>query len=144
MNDSQQPTTASNNPFRSPIAEATLVEGSPNRKVTGNADGLMNIAKRTFLAWEKLRLLYLAICGIVTMVTSLVLFGFNLRFELLFSVVICGIFANLCYFAAPIVDTYFSWIGLPSKAIRIGLFTLGTLFTCVGAVCVLSSLANTI
>jgi hypothetical protein len=39
--------------------------------------------------------------------------------------------ANLCYFAGPIVETYIVWLGFRAAWVRIVLFVLGTLFSCI-------------
>ena len=134
MSNSSEPAP---NPYKAPMVEATAVDVATK---VNDPNSIMAIAKRTFIAWEKLRLLYLLICGIVTFASayfSRVSFG---AIEFFAAIIVGGVFANVCYFAAPVVETYMSWIGLKSQAIRISLFVVGTLITCFGAAVTLSGL----
>lgn len=114
------------NPFSTPIA----METHPAATSEASRNSLGEIARSTFLAWEKLRLLYIAILGFFT----LVLCGSQLRdVDLLLMVIGGGVFANLCYFAGPVLETYVSWLGLKGLWFRWLLFSVGTLFTMVMA-----------
>lgn len=87
---------------------------------------LLLIAKQTFLAWEKLRLVYLAVLVPFTLLlTGEALF----QVEVFWLVIGGGVFANLCYFAGPLVETYVRWLGYQQRWPRWCLFITGTLFT---------------
>lgn len=103
---------------------------------TASNSNLMEIARSTFLAWEKLRFLYIGLLGTLT----LLLCGREIVNIEILMIVIAGAFvANVCYFAGPILETYVSWLGLKGKWFRWMLFTVGTLFTMVLAVAFLAA-----
>lgn len=111
------------NPFQSPPIEERAAEVRP----TG--DTLQEIGRSVFLAWEKIRPLYnLALVAIVLCTTWLI--GFNILWTAEFwGTTLGGAFiANLCYFAAPISETYVSWLGFQGEKMRWPLFLLGTAF----------------
>jgi hypothetical protein len=127
----------SENPYSSPL----VLETSPEHKTsaapftTASNSNLMEIARSTFLAWEKLRFLYIGLLGTLT----LLLCGREIvNIEILMLVIAGAFVANVCYFAGPILETYVSWLGLKGKWFRWMLFTVGTLFTMVLAVAFLA------
>ena len=119
------------NPFSTPAteSEAGTVE-------TRNSLG--SIARSTFLAWEKLRVIYLAILGIATLLMAL-LDGWKMVSEFEFWLILIqgAVVTNLGYFAGPVVDTYVSWLGLRSNWLRPTLFILGTVFSVGMAIAIL-------
>ncbi|MBN8602387.1 MAG: hypothetical protein J0M26_15240 [Planctomycetes bacterium] len=120
----------SDNPYSSPVVELqpTIPASNPN--------SLSEIARATFLAWEKLRLIYIGILGIWTLLIS----GRHIAsVEILSLVIVGGLISNVLYFAAPIVDTYVRWLGYTGKWVRILLFVAGTLVTMIFALGALSS-----
>ena len=122
----------SDNPFASPTAESVT---STKKDEANETFGM--IAKRTFLAWEKLRIVFVAILGLMTL-----LLGFgeltNVKF---WTVVIPGaIAANICFFAGPIVETYVTWLGFESIVLRVAMFTFGTLLSLILAAGALAGL----
>jgi len=119
----------SENPYSSPSVDGP---DTPTKQIE-SASNLSEIAKRTFLAWEKLRLAYLAILALVTVASFFVIGNVSVG-EFIFAAVFGGILANVCYFAAPMVETYIGWLGFPTRALRIALFALGTGFTALMAV----------
>ena len=120
----------SDNPYSSPVVELqpTLPASNPN--------SLSEIARATFLAWEKLRLIYIGILGIWTLLIS----GRHIAsVEILSLVIVGGLISNVLYFAAPIVETYVRWLGYTGNWVRILLFVAGTLVTMIFALGALSS-----
>lgn len=120
----------SDNPYSSPVVELQPIIPAPN------PNSLSEIARATFLAWEKLRLIYIGILGIWTLLIS----GRHIAsVEILSLVIVGGLISNVLYFAAPIVDTYVRWLGYTGKWVRILLFVGGTLVTMIFALGALSS-----
>ena len=121
------------NPYTAPTDAPLPVE-------TSNERSLMEIAKSTFLAWEKLRIFYIAILAIFCIVCILVVSSVQANtmaglsrswVELLFALIGGAVFANVCFFAGPIVETYAYWLGASAGWLRISLFAIGTIFTSV-------------
>ena len=121
------------NPYTAPTDTPLPVE-------TGDERSLMEIAKSTFLAWEKLRIFYIAILAIFCIVCILVVSSVQANtmaglshswVELLFALIGGAVFANVCFFAGPIVETYVCWLGASAGWLRISLFAIGTIFTSV-------------
>ena len=96
---------------------------------------MRQIARTTFLAWERLRLIYISVLGVLTLLLGWGSFGV---FEYWLTVAAGAVVANVCFFAGPIVETYITWLGYQGKWLRTLLFTVGTLFTCVLAVAALA------
>ena len=119
------------NPYSSPAESSEM----PITAATQPQDSLDTIARRTFLAWEKLRLIYLAICGGVTLLLGMTgaIEGLG-TWEYWQRVIAGGIFANVMYFAGPVMETYLTWLGSKSLWPRYILFAAGTLFTVVLAI----------
>ena len=101
------------NPYTAPTDTPLPVE-------KGDERSLMEIAKSTFLAWEKLRIFYIAILAIFCIVCILVVSSVQANtmaglshswVELLFALIGGAVFANVCFFAGPIVETYVCWLG---------------------------------
>lgn len=124
------------NPFSAPQAvnPATAVGQEAAPPTT-----LGQIGKRVFLEWEKMRLAYIGILVIFT-----ILIGLSELANPAFWVValVGAVVSNLCYFLGPIVETYVTWLGLRSVAIRWGMFIVGTLFTMAGAAAVILTLSS--
>lgn len=107
------------------------------------AESVWGIARATFLAWEKLRLVYIVTLGAATVALSfvdrpLLLYSFKFWAE----VGVGAVVANLCYFAGPAIETYATWLGVRTPWIRPTLFVLGTLFTFLLAVCMVMSILD--
>ena len=123
------------NPFAAPVKDPTLVaELAPD----GPTPTLGRIAKRVFLAWEKLRVLYIAIAGAVTLLLGL---PHVHKIEFWGTVIVGGLVSNACFFLGPVAETYLTWLGLHAKWLRSLLFAMGTLFTIIGAAVAVLSLA---
>ena len=127
---------ASDNPFSAPQASssAKVVEKEAAQPTT-----LGQIGKRVFLEWEKLRLAYIGILVIFTVLIGLPQWGNPAFWVVAF---FGAIVANVCYFLGPIVETYVTWLGLRSLAVRWSMFILGTLFTMAGAAAVILALPS--
>ena len=117
----------SSNPFSAPSdVAATIVRESSEQDLSFGA-----IAKRTFLAWEKLRVVYIAILGIETIAFGLIVYPLIIELEFWGGVVVGAILANICFFAGPITETYVAWLGYPTRALRIVMFLTGTAFSSI-------------
>ena len=126
------------NPYTSPQAD-TFVSSSDSEGVAEST--LLQVAKRVFLDWEKMRLIYI---GVLVAFTLLVGFS-ELGNPVFWGVSIVGaIIANLCYFLGPIVDTYVSWLGFRSVALRWTMFVLGTLLTMAGVLVTILTIPETL
>ena len=124
------------NPFSAPQSEGP---GANAGQTTAQPTKLGHIAKRVFLDWEKLRLAYIGI-----LVAFTILIGWSQLGDLEFwgIAIFGGVVANLCYFLGPIVETYVTWLGLRSVAIRWIMFVAGTLFTMAGALVAIITVSN--
>lgn len=89
------------------------------------------IAKQTCLAWERLRIVYVAVLGGTTLLFTPVILDHPL---LIFSIAFGAVFANLCFFAGPAVETYVRWLGYRELWVRKLLFLSGTFFAWILAV----------
>ncbi|MBL8854737.1 MAG: hypothetical protein JNK57_12290 [Planctomycetaceae bacterium] len=116
------------NPYSVPRSDspAVLAEKVPA------ARPLQTIARETFVAWELLRVVYIVVLGVLTIVLTGV--GGLLDAKLLFFLIECGIVANIAYFAGPVVETYIRWLGYEQTWPRWVMFALGTLLSMVLAV----------
>lgn len=122
--------------------ENPYATNSPNSatsdQVTKNDDrSLQSIARKVFLAWEKLRVVYVFLLAAFT----LVLAGFDglTQWSVLRLVVEGAIVANVAYFAGPVVETYVRWLGYDRTWPRWVMFVGGTLLSMGLALVVLSS-----
>ena len=95
--------------------------------------------KSIFLAWEKLRIIYNAILAAIVLVFVICdpeMLVLNVRY--LVALVYLCVVANVLFFAGPAVEAYAAWLGFNSKALRLALFGLGTIFAGLLAVLVMS------
>lgn len=118
------------NPYLSPEA--------PSELTTDGDESLDVIARKTFRAWEEMRLVYIGVMIVVTAVTCLIDPFTVLGSPRFWMVGIVGvIIANVCYFAGPLLDTYVTWVGFRVDWLRPLIFVLGTLFaSCLAVVVV--------
>lgn len=122
------------NPYTAPV---TTSNDDDLARPTHVASSLLEIARRTFLAWEKLRLVFIVILGLLVIVVA----GPNLRQAKTLVLIIEGaVVANVCYFAGPIVESYARWLGYQGKWLRRVLFTLGTILVMLLAIASLTGL----
>ncbi len=112
-------------PYQAPtvVAEASLAEESMT---------LDALARRTFLAWEKLRVLYVAILVAITLATA-ALHGLGMLATVKFWITtgVGAVFANIAFLAGPVVETYVRWLGYRGEVLRPILFCVGSVFACV-------------
>jgi len=97
-------------------------------------ESLNEIARSTFLAWEKLRPFYIGILALVTLTLGGILPSLpaqSLKFWVV--VFVAAVPANLCYFAGPVVETYVRWLGYPTLPLRRVLFAAGSVFAALVA-----------
>ena len=111
------------NPYSSSSLETPSEEVVPTAT---HCQTLVEIVKTTFLAWERLRIIYVLLLGILTVV----LVGPQ-PIHIPIVIVIAGgaVLANLCYFAGPILESYVRWLGYRGIGLRWFLFIGGTLLT---------------
>lgn len=82
-----------------------------------------------FLLWEKLRVLYNAILGLVTVVTLLVVPPRSRSLSDLFlSLAFFCFAANVCFCLGPVIDGYARLLGMRHNAVTVVIFSLGTGF----------------
>lgn len=125
------------NPYSAPtMADPVASTGTPTSTTT-TPPSWMQIARATFLAWEKLRIAYIAILAVI----SLLLIGPSglLNRRLLILTVEGALFANAAYFAGPIVETYVKWLGYNRSWPRWVMFVGGTLLSIILAVGLLAT-----
>ena len=116
------------NPYSSPTVES---QSNVTAAAVDQDSSLSTIARTVFLAWERLRLVYIAVLGLFTLLlTGLSFAGPQLPKAHTILIVVAGaIVANVCYFAGPVVETYISWLGYRRNWVRWVLFVGGTLLT---------------
>lgn len=114
-----------------PYHAPTSIENTPDEQPRS----LDELARRTFFAWEKLRLIYVPILVVVTLAATSP-GGFRQLTEIEFWVTsaVGAVFANLAFFAGPIVETYVLWLGYRQRMLRPLLFVAGTVFASMLAV----------
>jgi len=89
--------------------------------------GLLAVARPIFLRWELLRIAFNAILVVATIWLA----GLEnvLEPRLLLMIVEGAVVANVLFFAGPIAETYFHWLGVRQVWVRLGLFAMGTTLT---------------
>ena len=97
----ENPYTATPTTFPHAIPETEVVQTS-----------LLAIARSVFLAWEKLRIAYVILLALITVLFTGVTGILNLR--LLRLIVLGAVVANVAYFAGPTVEKYVRWLGYNS------------------------------
>jgi uncharacterized membrane protein len=98
---------------------------------------LLAIARSVFLAWEKLRIAYVILLALITVLLTGVSGILNLR--LLRLIVLGGVVANVAYFAGPTIETYVRWLGYNRSWPRWFMFIGGTLISIILAIGVLAT-----
>ncbi len=107
---------------------------------------LDQLARRIFVAWERLRIVYNAILT----VTVICAVGIYLAWYRPASVALGGFFgivvpvvgANLCFFAGPVLETYVAWLGLRTHTLRMVLMFFGTALSMLIAIAWVIALLN--
>ena len=125
----------SENPYSAPIAIDSSVEKPKSERES--TETLNAVARRTFWAWEKLRLIYnailFAVTGLVCWLEPILISHEDFWLGLIPEAIV----ANLCFFCAPILESYVCWLGFRWSWLRPSLFILGTLLASVLALSVL-------
>ena len=98
---------------------------------------LASIAKPVFLAWERLRVIYVLVLAVVVVILLGPSGLMNVR--LLFRLLEGAVVANVLFFAGPVVETYVQWLGFGHIWLRWALFLSGTLLSVLLAFGVLLS-----
>lgn len=126
----QEPT----NPYATPVT--ALADHSP---------GLVDKSRyaavgEVVVMWEKLRFLYNAIMiPFAILVFAMMFLTTRAVMQSPLGILpIGGIFANLCFCAAPLVDGYLTWFGFRHRYITAFLFVCGTVSTMLLATFVLA------
>lgn len=124
--ETETETTATPITYSHAISESEVVQTS-----------LLAIARSVFLAWEKLRIAYVVLLAIITVLLTGVTGILNLR--LLRLILLGALVANVAYFAGPTIETYVRWLGYNRTWPRWVMFIGGTLISIVLAIGVLAT-----
>lgn len=115
------------NPY-SPLADLPVEDPAPQEP-----QSVFELARGIFLAWEKLRVVYIVllagVCWLIGKITTTITSP-----EFWIEVFLGGGVANVCYFAGPILESYVTWLGVRPRWLRSVTFIAGTLFTAALAV----------
>ena len=122
----ENPYTPTPATFSHAIPETDVAQGS-----------LLAIARSVFLAWEKLRIAYVILLALITVLLTGVTGILNLR--LLRLIVLGAVVANVAYFAGPTIETYVRWLGYNRAWPRWFMFIGGTLISIVLTIGVLAT-----
>ena len=121
------------NPYSSPTTTTFTDSSSPK----SSERSLLTIARTVFLAWEKLRIVYVIILSVVTLMLTGAT-GFS-NWQVLRLIIEGAVVANVAYFAGPTIETYIQWLGYERMWPRWLMFGSGTLLSIVLAVGVLAT-----
>jgi hypothetical protein len=78
------------------------------------------------VTWEKLRILYNGILGVEAIFVFFAGWSMgNNPGDILESLLLGALIANLCFCAGPVIDGYLSWFGFRSRAITWVIFLIG-------------------
>ncbi len=98
---------------------------------------LLPIARGVFLAWEKLRVVYLIILALITILLTVA--GGVLNLAIVRTIILGAVFANVAYFAGPTVETYVRWLGYNRNWPRWVMFICGMLISIILTIGVLAA-----
>lgn len=91
-------------------------------------------AKAIFRQWERRRPIYNIVLVVVSSL-ALPLAGASIRMPWFWMDVLAGaIFANVCFFAGPILESYLDWLGRRPRRLAVVLFVAGTVLASLLAV----------
>lgn len=121
------------NPYSSPTTTTFTDSSAPK----SSERSLLTIARTVFLAWEKLRIVYVIILSVVTLMLTGAT-GFS-NWQVLRLIIEGAVVANVAYFAGPTIETYIQWLGYERMWPRWLMFGSGTLLSIVLAVGVLAT-----
>ena len=123
----------SENPYTATASDPLMVNFDDKK----TDSSLLSIARVVFLAWEKLRVVYVMVLALITLaMTGTSLFS---NFGLLLLIVVGAVISNIAFFAGPIVETYIRWLGYKKIWPRWLMFGSGTLLSAVLAFGTLAS-----
>ncbi len=111
----------SKNPYTSPSASPAMEARAAN-----DASG-SSFAKPVFLAWERLRVLYVILLTVLSV--SIVGPSGLTSAQSFIRLMEGAVAANLLFFAGPITETYIRWLGYNRPWVRWALFLGGTLLS---------------
>lgn len=114
---------ASQNPYAPPTASEPMARDPLADEPFGS------VARRVFLAWEKLRIVYVGILGAITV--GLVVLSGHLTARVVFVVLAGAVAANVLFLAGPAVETYLQWLGYRVSWPRWTMFICGTLLSMI-------------
>lgn len=127
------------NPYSSPAVEPFPITAATLSPPT-SSQTLAAIAKSTFLAWEQLRILYIVVLGLITLLSLGMDMAIITELRTILLIAEGALLANFCYFAGPVVETYVRWLGYNRKWVRWFLFVGGTTLTAILAIASIISL----
>ncbi len=91
---------------------------------------LDQLARRIFVAWERLRIVYNSVLALTVLCVGTIYYlqyrPPALPLTGLLGIVVPFIGANVCFFAGPIVETYLAWLGNRTETLRLIMMLLGT------------------
>ena len=125
------------NPYANPPTDSLVGSINP-QQLEGSMrhDGsLLTIARSVFLAWEKLRILYIGILTLITL--TLVGIAGRITVGILAMVVMGAVVSNVAYFAGPTIETYVRWLGYNRIWPRWLMFGCGTVLSMALAIILL-------
>ncbi|MEM8737408.1 MAG: hypothetical protein AAGG38_02880 [Planctomycetota bacterium] len=110
--------------------EAAVVDQTPppSRLTRGEA-------KQIFIRWEKLRLIYNLVMGLILLAAFAIYAApdwpsLEVWLGYLGLCAVGGVIANFCFFAAPVAEIYLAWLGWRTRWSTVLLFTGGVIVTC--------------
>lgn len=109
-----------NNPYAPPATPGPWVQSAKQLP----DDSFWALAKRTFIAWEKLRVVFVALLVVetVALIGPLLLFNPQIAFMVIHGAIV----VNLFYFAGPIVEILIRRLGYQRPWPRWFMFLSGT------------------
>jgi len=112
------------NPYATPPVAESIATGEASTEW-----GIQSVARRVFLAWEKLRLHYNAVLIAICLLTAFTTGAYQLP-EFWIACVMAGLAANVCYFVGPVAETYLTWLRKEEAvSLRNALFLIGLTFS---------------
>lgn len=96
-----------------------------------------------FYSWEKMRILFNFVLLIESMYLISCIRGFWQEISadtFLVNAVFSVLGANFCYMIGPLVESYFTWIGLHFRPLRYLIFLVGLAFSIVAVYVIFSTL----
>ncbi|MFK7768571.1 MAG: hypothetical protein AB8B55_15215 [Mariniblastus sp.] len=133
------------NPFSSPMPQYDTEQNSlAFEDQLDSANSFFALARPIFLAWEKLRLIYIGILVVCTLLAAAVNSSLLNTFDFWAAAIFGAIVTNLCFFAGPIVESYLTWLKINAARLRLPLFMLGTILSCAVATTAVFKLASAV